>query len=262
MHDPLTLCFTIRSPFRQKLTVGRDGKPRYYRNPLIEIWHCDPCKRGHDDSCGWFKRAHHGDPEMLEKIRKAIESDFDRVFKFYDDDHDGTKERSGATPKSIHFMGYFCPNGDPNFSVHGIVINMFFDAIHEYFGHNWRKSRRWMRKHLCDILMFAENPTDSLCESIVGTFRSAGKWDREQALTSYASCIYGWILRAQQPWWRHPRWHIHHWSIRIPPWYKLKRIFQRCATCKKHFRWNDSVLHDAKGFHCGRCHCSNGMVKS
>lgn len=171
-------------------------------------------------------RAKHGDPEMLAKIRKAIAFDFDRVFKSYDDDMDGNKHNDPtAAPRSIHFLGYFCPNGDPNFSVHGIVLNMFFSAIHAYFDHDWRKSRPWMRKHLFDILMFAENPTDSLREGIVGTF---GKYDaREQRIDSYASCIYGWILRAERPWYRHPRWHIHHWRVNVLWRSLVPRFIQR-----------------------------------
>lgn len=205
MHDPDTL-ITSFGPFM--------------------LWHRDPCNKPgcRDDSCGWFMRAQHGDKSVLEKIEKAIGHDFDRVFN----------SDSGR----VYHTGYFFPNGDPNFSVHGIVLNMFFTAAHTYFGHNWRKSRRWMRKNVADILLFAENPTDSLRDGIVGTFRIAcgEKWDRDEALHNYATCIYGWILREQRPWWKHPRWHVHHWRPHVSWWWFVPRFLDRklrpeCYAC-------------------------------
>jgi hypothetical protein len=208
MHDPGTQIFSF-GPFA--------------------LWHEDPCRGpGGDDSCGWFMRAHHGDPVMLEKIRRAIEHNFDRVFEYRRDDWDDKKKHAGVPPDSVHHMGYFCPNGDPNYSVHGIVLNMFWDAVHVYFNHDWKKSRPWMRKHLFDLLIFAENPTDSLRDGIVGVFRSGReKYDREEKIDNYARCIYGWILREQRPWYRHPRWHIHHWRPQVYWRWFVPRWLQR-----------------------------------
>lgn len=212
MHDPSTLILSF-GPF--------------------SLWHEDPCRGpGGDDSCGWFMRAHHGDKEMLAKIRKAIAQDFDRVFMYHEGDWDGEKERAGNPPKSIHYMGYFDPAGGMNFTLHGIVINMFFDAIHVYFGHDWNKSRPWMRRNLFDILMFAENPTDSLRDGIVGTFGI--EKDRERRIDQYASCIYGWILREQRPWYRHPRWHVHHWRLNVSWWWFVPRWLDRKLRPESH----------------------------
>ncbi len=49
MHDPLTLAFTISSPW-----FRRDPNGNRYHPPLINIWHKDPERRGSDDSCDWF----------------------------------------------------------------------------------------------------------------------------------------------------------------------------------------------------------------
>jgi len=185
MHDPDTLIASF-GPFT--------------------LWHHDPCRGpGGDDSCGWFMRAHHGNKETLAKIERAIAFHFDNTYK---------SDSSGQ----VYLRGLFCPNGDPNFSVMGIVLNMFFDATNVFF-HDWKKSRAWMRKNLFDILMFAENPTDSLRDGIVGTFRDE-KFDREERIHAYATCIYGWILREQRPWYRHPRWHVHHWRISCRPFWR------------------------------------------
>lgn len=47
MHDPMTVAFEIKLPFRSE-------KNKY--KSLITIWHVDPEKDGSDDSCGWFIR--------------------------------------------------------------------------------------------------------------------------------------------------------------------------------------------------------------
>lgn len=41
-----------------------------------------------------------------------------------------------------------------------------------------------------------------------------------------------------RPWWRHPRWHLHHWKINVHAITDLKRfLFSRCAGCRRRFRW-------------------------
>ena len=50
MHDPKILAFRIGSIFKRKTKFSPEG----HRNPLIDIWHCDPESDGSDDSCGWF----------------------------------------------------------------------------------------------------------------------------------------------------------------------------------------------------------------
>lgn len=51
MHDPMTVAFEIRSPFRDKPS---EMFPEGYRRHFITIWHKDPCRDGSDDSCRWF----------------------------------------------------------------------------------------------------------------------------------------------------------------------------------------------------------------
>lgn len=261
MHDPLTQAFVINIPlpWRRPAFGGLSPGREWAKYHLATIWHKDPCQGpGGDDSCGWFMRAHHGDKAVLKRIRDAIEFNFDRVFEYRKDDWDDSKKKAGTPPDSIHFMGYFHPCGDPNYSTHGIVLNLFFDAIHAYYNHNWKKSLPWMRKHLFDILHFAENPTDSLREGIAGTFCSGKeKYDREARIDSYASCIYGWILRAEQPWWKHPRWHVRHWRLQVPLWQIFRRwAFERCSKCGRGFGWGETVMSDWNGTHIWHDDCS------
>ena len=216
MHDPQTVAFDIYLGRKQK-------KNGHYRTPLVTIWHVDPEKDGTDDSCGWFMRSRHGSPEMIKKIRSAIDFDFDRTFK----------SDSGST----YYVGYFTPDsGMPVMSVQGIVLNMFSVASWEFFNHNRKKQKKWMQNNLFDILHFAENPIDSLNNDILGTFRIANgeKWNRDDALNGYVSAIYGWLLRSNRKWYHHPKWHIWHWKLQIHPIQQIKRRYwDKCSVCGK-----------------------------
>ena len=208
MHDPMTL-------------IGRWGP--------FELWHVDPQKGpGRDDSCGWFKRAHHGDAAVLRRVERAFEFEWDRIFE---------SESGGGT----YFRGLFCPNGDPHLSVMAIALNLFYLAAFEHFGgikgkRSGEKARRFMRRHLWEILFFAENPTDSLFDAITQTF--GGRPRREERIQGMAACVYGWILRADQRWWEHPRWHVRHWKLQCRWVSRLKRwLFTRCAGCGRRLAW-------------------------
>jgi hypothetical protein len=113
-----------------------------------------------------------------------------------------------------------------------------------------------MNDNLYDILHFAENPTDSLKDEVLGTFRygTGESWKREESLNHYASIIYAWILRSTRKWWQHPKWHIHHWIIQFHPLQNLKRRYwDKCCKCgKRGFKssamgdWNGTKLWHQK----------------
>jgi len=45
-----------------------------------------------------------------------------------------------------------------------------------------------------------------------------------------------------RPWWRHPRWHIHHWQFQIHFLQALKRyLFSRCMKCGGRFTWREAA---------------------
>lgn len=219
---------------------------------LFTLWHVDPCKigfGGSDDTCGWFKRALHGDKAVLDRIVKRFEEDWDRTFQSKKEDHD---DEDGPYRGTLYFSGLFCPNGDPHFSVHGIVLNLFFVAINEHFKTdgrtNWKKARRWMQANLFDIMFFAENPVDSLFDGLtrkfeIGCGENHTPERRQERIQRMAECIYGWILREEQRWWQHPRWHIHHWKLNIHFTARLKRwLFSRCCKCGQRFAYGESPV--------------------
>lgn len=244
MHDPSTLAFEVKIilPWKTDGLLKSEGRI-WARYTLANIWHVDPCKKGNDDSCGWFNRASHGDSEVLDKIVKRIEWDWDRVFK----------SDSGKT----YFCGYFYPEdagaGMPNMGVSAIVINFMFLAALEHFGSR-EKATKFCQSNLFEIMLFAENPCDSLRNSIVQKFGNDTK--REDRIQQMASCCYGWILRNSQPWYRHARWHVHHWRIQVPLWQRIKRrLFDRCCRCGKGFKSRECVIGNWDGDKIWHEHC-------
>lgn len=229
MHDPQIVAHEIKSPFKRKDHWFPEG----YRDTLITIWHVDPEKDGTDDSCGWFMRARHGDKEILKKIIKRFEYDWDRVF---------TSDSTGV----IYNCGFFKKDGNPHLSVQSIGLNLFYLASLEVFP-NREKAIKFMKKNLFEIMLFVENPFDSMYDSItrkfeIGCNETHTEKVRKERIENIASCIYGWILRESRPWYKHPKWHIHHWKIQWHFFQKLNRwLFARCSKCGKRFtKWGDS----------------------
>lgn len=227
MHDPMTVAFEVRYPWRAYRGPQKSEFLSTYRSSFLTIWHVDPERDGTDDSCGWFPRARHGDKAVFERIIKRFEWDWDRTFK-----SDGTGK--------VYNCGLFAPTGAPHLSVIGITLNLFFVAAIEVFGSR-DKAARFMRRNLFEILWFAENPVDSAHDGI--TLKFGNDYSRDDRIRQHASMVYGWILREQRPWWQHPKWHVWHWSIQVHPWQVVRRwLFSRCAACGKRFPWGYSPV--------------------
>lgn len=186
MRDPYTL-------------IGRLGP--------FDLWHRD--RGGVDGACGWFMRASHGKPDTLKKIESCFEMDWDRTLDLCD----GTTSPLGLFDKS--------PFGWPVMSIHAIALNLFFLAAYEHFGSRDR-AMRFMRRQLCEILIFAENPFDSACQGWLHRYGVDERETREERIHKAAVMIYGWILRESRPWYRHPRWHVGHWRLTVRWFPKLR----------------------------------------
>lgn len=218
----MTVAHEIRWPWKNK---------HGHRDSILTIWHVDPEKDGTDDSCGWFKRARHGDKQILEQIRK----DF-----------------------AFEFQYWFNEGGYPQFSVIAIALEMYGKALWVVFKGSRRKTKRFMKKHLYEIIRFAENPTDSLHPSITSKY---GIEKKEERVREFASIIYGDILRRLRPWYRHPRWHIHHWRIQFRPWQNLKRRYwDKCCICGKR-GFKSAAFADWDGTKIWHQECDKSMAK-
>lgn len=212
MHDPMTVAHEIKWPisFRRNSISGE----KYY-DPLITIWHVDPEKDGTDDSCGWFIRSRHLPKELIDKVTKDFAFEFKHNY-------------------------WFNEAGYPKFSSMGITLCMYSRAAWTIFiwlhggstgNRAHRQYKRFMHKYIFDFLHFAENPTDSLYNAINMTY---GVEKKEERISHFVSIVVADIMRKLRPWYKHPRWHIHHWKIQFHPWHKFRRrYFDKCCICGK-----------------------------
>lgn len=246
MHSPETLAFEIKYPFKNK-----NG----YRNPIISVWHIDKCKDGTDDSCGWFIRLRHANKDVYEKIVKEFEHEWDTTF---------------TSDDRVYNCGWFTPEGDNLLSVQGIVFNMYLYASKIVFnpydkidpGKAWKKAWKFMDKHRSEITYFAENNRDSMRDTIVRKYERGCNEDytperRMAMIRNCAAIVYTDILRKIRPWYKHPRWHVHHWKIQFHPFQKLKRRYwDKCCRCGKR-GFKGSAIGDWNGTKIWHQHCDD-----
>lgn len=227
MHDPKTVAFEIKNPF----VKSKGG----YRPSIITIWHNDPEKDGTDDSCGWFIRARHVDQQMLEKVKKEFRFQFKHYY-------------------------WFDEQGKPKFSTIGTAVQMYSYASWVMFMYmnndkpNRKRHKNFMRKYLYDIIDFSENHVDCIGDSIINKWNE--KYESLDARAdNFAVTVCTDIMRKLRPWYKHPRWHIYHWSIQFHPWQQLKRRYwDKCSICGKrgfkngfaHSNWEGTALWHAE----------------
>src|SRR5712672_751672 len=140
MHDPMTVAHEIRYPWHRYPKAKRLTEfEKTYRESFITIWHVDPERDGSDDSCGWFQRARHGDPNVLEKIVKRFEFSWDSNYI------------SDSTGEPV-FYGLFIPvTGEPRMSPYSIVLDLFFHAAIVVLGKDggdWKPAEQYMNQNL------------------------------------------------------------------------------------------------------------------
>lgn len=249
MHDPQTVAHEIKYPWRaysKKWCDKRGEKPdsffRRYRSSFITIWHVDPEKDAHlkgtrgDDTCGWFTPP--TTPEDRARIHKLGESEYGTIWGRQ------AAEANGKDYADICFV----PSA--------------YDAI--YWA--WRAIKREMgvargpwkfgsgrgvltRAELDEIYTLSATPIYNL-RHCVAEVRNA------ETCADFFSIVYRSYARFHRPWWRHPRWHVHHWKLQVHPWQRFVRwAFERCADCGKGFAWGYSpwTYGDGRSFHteCG-----------
>lgn len=245
MYDPMTVAFEIKWPFGGResgVRATKNAKKHKYYSRLITIWHKDPEKKNGrdvrgDDTCGWFMRSGHGDPAVI----KSIEHDF--AFEWCNS-----------------WGGWFNEDGTPHLSVGAITRNMFSIAAYHHLG-SWERANKFMKKHLYDILCFSENNIDSMHSTITGRY---GIPEKEDRIKSCTSIIYGCVLRWSRPWYKHPRWHVHHWRIQFHPWQYLRRRFwDKCCKCgKRGFPKGVSAMGDWNGTRIWHSTCDGSIDTS
>jgi hypothetical protein len=252
-YHPETLAFSFppyvhgRRITRPDGSVTRRGpwlaEALYALKPWIgfDIWHIDPEKPGTgnrtDDSCGWFDRTPGEyrdavtyvckDSTTLHDIRRAlltravVKSEFGHVYP---------RMLLGETmavcvlvARELELRRWW--NGqDGNGGAHASF---------------WLRTFTRKRDVTGDALDLALNPLDNL----------SSEDDPERLVRLIA----GALNRRYRPWWKHPRWHVHHWKINFDLVRNLRRMFERCVTCGRPIGFGKSPCVDHRGMHHSHC---------
>lgn len=255
MYDPCTVAHEIKYPWRahsKKWCDARGMKAdefmRRYHASFITIWHRDPERpsKGQrtDDSCGWFDRRAReyedaiayllNDKQFVHEVRLILSRKAETPAPFYE----GISEEQLSWPR--------LPYADALALCLMVARQLELRRWWNGQGGNGGAHREWWRRTFTrqrdvdDVAVdLALSPGDNLCSVD----------DAAKALKLIAAAL----SRKFKPWWKHPRWHVHHWRLQIHPWQQFKRwAFERCAGCGKGYTWgycpvsngNDKTFHE------------------
>ena len=223
MHDPSTLAFSIRSPFRRAPdNLFKSG----YRPPFIDIWHEDPlkfegkCGGRDDDSCGWHS------PLLTVAERAAVEKlakqQYSQIFEKQ------VRAREGASYAHICF--------EPT-AYDAVYWSWRAIKAHGRVGWQWGDKHSFLTSgELEQIYLLSANPVDNFRRT-VATIGS------EEDFISFFMLVHRAYRGYSRPWYKHPRWHFWHWRLQIHPWQQFRRwAFSRCAGCGKRFPYGYSPV--------------------
>ncbi len=221
-YDPCTLAFSFPPYPKGGTSLRGHPKPWSFSRALyalepwigVDIWHVDPERRvegqRRDDSCGWFDRRPHEYAQAVRDILadagevQALRNAFDRA----------THQPAGYSTGWKRMTPADCLAAC-------LMVAMRLEHLRCW---QLKREGRWFVRSRYAATMalatnLALNETDNLQTSD----------DPESFVLSIASTLH----RHYRPWWRHPRWHVHHWRVRFSLARNLKRMVQPCATCGK-----------------------------
>lgn len=238
MYDPQTVAHEIKYPWRKysrskadKTGIGEWASK--YRESFITIWHVDPEKPGtgnrRDDSCGWFDRTPGAYTDAVAYVLK--DKAFVHEIKL-------TLKRKAMT-EAVFYEGISeeqlsWPRLSPADSLAlSLMVANELEMRRWWNGQNGKAGAHgsfWARlldkrRSVADVATgLALNPIDNLSSV--------------ESPESMVHLVAAALNRHFRPWYKHPKWHFWHWKFQIHPLQKLRRVlFERCAHCKKGFKW-------------------------
>lgn len=222
MHDPMTVAFDIKRPWR---SAPSQFSPKGYRPTWITIWHVDPerdaGKRGTraDDTCGWFRPP--TAPEERARMHKLGEHQYSTIF-----------EKLAAVQNGKDYARV-CFEPTP----YDVIYWAWRSIKHEHRPRGpWQYGCRLTRGELEKIYSLSASPIDNFRLTIAGI-------DSAEKCGDLFVSLYKLYLRHHRPWYREPRWHLWHWRVQIHPWQALRRwLLSRCAHCGKRFPYGYSPV--------------------
>lgn len=254
-YHPETLVFSFPPYPKRRAKLGERqpwsiGGALYALKPWIgfDVWHIDPEKAGtgnrQDDSCGWFDRTAGEyadavayllkDTTFMHDVRLAVARREPMPFPFYE----GISER--------HMTGLRLPAGEALALI--LMVASELELRRWWNGRNgksgahasfWRKTLSSRRNVTNEAAGLALHPLDNL--SMV---------ESPESVIHYVAAA---LNRRFRPWWRHPRWHVHHWQINFDVARNLRRMFERCGTCRKPLGFGYCPTSNGNGLHHSEC---------
>lgn len=255
-YHPETLAFSF-PPYPRK---SRVAKALYGLKPFLgfDIWHIDPEQKvegqRRDDSCGWFDRRPGeyadavryllSDQSLMHEINLVLARRVETLAPFYKD----ISERQISYPRlSAADTLAVC-----------LMVSRELELRRWWNGQDGKGGTHssWLLKTFTkrrnvdsEALDLALNPLDNL-SSI----------DQPESLVRL---IAGALHRRFKPWWKHPRWHVHHWQMNFDLPRNLRRmLIDKCGTCGKRLGWNYCPTLSNSLHHHGECLGQMGACKA
>ena len=218
MHDPMTVAFEIKNPLVwRKNSLDKTWRMAHF----ITIWHVDPESDGSDDSCGWSHP--HLTKSQSSNIQLLAKWEADRPWF-------GKEKKKEPTSPS-----------DAECLMRGAIVLVAREVRVKISTEKATRLAIELTHNSVD------NLRDSLC-FLPGYHTHSD--DLHHGRTEVAGrlfwCLARVLIREARPWWRHPRWHLHHWKLQIHPLQAFKRwAWSRCCKCGKRFKWDESVTSNS-----------------
>jgi len=186
-----------------------------YGDPFLTIWHVDPEVGEDDDSCDWW--GGRLTPKEASQIEAHAKFEHQSFFGY---DMIALK---GADPLTV-------------------ILAAWRSVKWELY-----RDQSLSHRELIKILALATTPGDNL--RCYAERAEANPKDFEHLLMLLARQV----KKTRRPWWKHPRYHVHHWQIQFHPWQRLRRyLFERCAYCGGRFVKGSPHVRVEELYH-GRC---------
>lgn len=213
------------------------GRWLYALKPWIgfDVWHIDPERPNtgnrQDDSCGWFDRT---PGEYRDAVAQIMA------------DQSAVQAIQNAIDRSVHQPAGYSERGWVRMTPADCLAAslMVATTLEHLRGWKLRNKGRWLvrDRHAMAIRLamnLALNETDNL--------------QTAENPSSFVKSIASALNRRFRPWWKHPRWHLHHWKINFDLARNLRRMVQPCATCRRPLGFGYCPTSDGRGLHHSAC---------
>jgi hypothetical protein len=223
MYDPCTLAFSFPPYPRGKKFGERDNSFKgflYRLKPFIgfDIWHVDPERGGTrnrtDDSCGWFDRG----PGDYASAEAYVLNDKEALHSL--------SEMIGARDLMKGPFGHVYQRMSAANTLAATLMAARYLELRRW----WNRPNGAFESTRKRIFTRRRDVTDAALDLALDPLDNLSSIDEPERFVILVAAA---LNRRFRPWWKHPRWHVHHWRIHFDLARNLRRMFERCGTCKK-----------------------------